>query len=84
MVVWVQFVVIDDVGSMGMDECVEAQSIPPTCAEVLNINTGISVKRDISYHIHYINQKYEKIHVLTMSKNLAFFSVQKAIERLSV
>ena len=50
VVVWVQFVVIDDVGSMGMDKCVEAQSIPPTGAEVLNINAGISVKRDISYH----------------------------------
>ena len=53
MVIWVQFVVIDDVGSMGMDKCVEAQSIPPTGAEVLNINTGISVKIDILYNYHH-------------------------------
>ena len=84
MVVWVQFVVIDDVGSVGMDECVEAQSIPPTGAEVLNINTGISVKIDILYHYHhrFTNQEYEKIHVLNMSKSLAFFNLQKVFERL--
>lgn len=53
MVIWVEFVVVDKVRSMSVDEGIKAKAIPPTCREVVNFDTSIPKKKQTTKLIHF-------------------------------
>lgn len=53
VLVWVEFVEVDKVGTMSVDEGIEAKAIPPTCREVINFDTSIPKKKQMTTLHHF-------------------------------
>jgi len=56
----VQIVVVNEVGSVGMDQRIEAETVTPTCREIFYLNTFIPVTHPLTNESMFTIKKGKK------------------------